>query len=112
MKWLIVTGDDFGISRGVNRGIVEAHRYGILTSTSLMVDRPACGEAAALARECATLSVGLHLELDPTDAAGVPRELERQVARFRQLVGSTPTHVDSHHDVHYDQRILPHVIGW
>jgi chitin disaccharide deacetylase len=112
MKWLIVTGDDFGISRGINRGIVETHRRGILTSTSLMVDRPACEEAAALAAEYATLSVGLHLELDPADAGRVPCELERQVARFQQLVGSAPTHVDSHHDVHYDQRILPQVLTW
>jgi len=47
---LIVTADDFGISRGVNRGIVEAHREGILTSTSLMVSRPAAVEAAVLGR--------------------------------------------------------------
>ena len=57
MKCLIVTGDDFGISRGINRGIVEAHLSGIVTSTSLMVDRPACEEAVALAGRCPTLSL-------------------------------------------------------
>ena len=41
MRYLIVNGDDFGLSPGVSRGIIEAHRHGILTSTSLMVDRPA-----------------------------------------------------------------------
>ena len=50
MKWLIVTGDDFGASCGINRGILEAHRAGILTSASLLVNRPASAEAAALAR--------------------------------------------------------------
>ena len=40
MKYLIVNGDDFGASRGINRGILEAHQDGILTSTSLFVDRP------------------------------------------------------------------------
>lgn len=112
MKWLIVTGDDFGITGGVNRGIVQAHREGILTSTSLMVDRPACEEAAVLGRACATLSVGLHLELDPDHAERIPAELERQLGRFVELVGAAPTHADSHHDVHYNPRVLPHVLAW
>jgi len=109
---LIVTADDFGISRGVNRGIVEAHRQGILTSTSLMVYRPAAVEAAVLGRDCPALSVGLHLELDPDGTADVPAELERQLGRFTELVGAPPTHVDSHHDVHRDPRVLPYVRVW
>jgi chitin disaccharide deacetylase len=111
-KWLIVTADDFGISRGVNRGIVEAHREGILTSTSLMVNRGGAKEAAALGRQCPALSVGLHLELDPSDPDAIPAELARQLARFVALVGAPPTHVDSHHDVHRDPRALPHVRAW
>ena len=112
MRWLIVTADDFGITSGINRGIIQAHREGILTSTSLMVDRPACEQAAALGRECVTLSVGLHLELDPGKPERLHGELERQVARFFELTGAAPTHVDSHHDVHYDPRVLPHVLAW
>ncbi len=111
-RWLIVTADDFGISRGVNRGILEAHRDGILTSTSLLVHRPAAEEAAALGRACRSLSIGLHLELDAKDVAGAPAALDRQLARFLELVGTTPTHVDSHHDVHRDSRIAPHVRSW
>ena len=111
MRLLIVTADDFGLSHGVNRGIVEAHREGILTSTSLMVHRPAAEQAAALARESPALSVGLHLELDPA-AADVPTELDRQLGRFTDLVGAPPTHVDSHHDVHKNPRVLPHVQAW
>src|SRR5205809_4741794 len=112
MRWLIVTGDDFGFTSGVNRAIVQAHREGILTSTSLMVDRPACEDAATLGRACATLSVGLHLELDPDDAERVPGELDRQLARFLELVGAAPARLDSHHDVHYDPRVLPHLLAW
>jgi chitin disaccharide deacetylase len=112
MRWLIVTADDFGITSGINRGIVQAHREGILTSTSLMVDRPECEEAAGLARENGTLSVGIHLELDPGAAARVPAELERQFTRFVKLVGARPTHADSHHDVHYHPRVLPDVLAW
>jgi chitin disaccharide deacetylase len=112
VKLLIVTADDFGITRGVNRGVVEAHRTGILTSTSLLVSRPASEEAVALARECPALSLGLHLELDPHDPEGAPAALERQVARFVDLVGMPPTHLDSHHDVHRHPQVQPHVLAW
>jgi hopanoid biosynthesis associated protein HpnK len=72
---LVVTGDDFGLASEVNRGVVRAHRDGILTSTSLMVSAPAVDEAVALARETPSLAVGLHLVLvqgrpaSPTAAA-------------------------------------------
>lgn len=61
MKSLIVNGDDFGYSREVNAGIIRAHREGILTSASLMVAEAARNEAAALAKDCPALDVGLHL---------------------------------------------------
>jgi len=113
MKWLIINGDDFGASHGINRGIIQAHRDGILTSTSLLVDRPASVDAAARACQHPHLSVGLHLELDAGDseAEGVAAQCERQLARFRELTGTLPTHVDSHHDVHRDPRMLPHVLA-
>jgi hopanoid biosynthesis associated protein HpnK len=60
-KSLIVTADDFGFSREVNAGVLKAHREGILTGTSLMVAGAARDEAAALAHECPSLDVGLHL---------------------------------------------------
>jgi len=112
VKVLIVTADDFGISRGVNRGIVEAHREGILTSTSLMVGRPASVEAADVGRACPALSIGLHLELDPAGAPDIRTQLDRQLGRFTDLVGAPPTHLDSHHDVHRDPRVLPYVRAW
>jgi hopanoid biosynthesis associated protein HpnK len=58
-----VTGDDFGLSAGVNAAIAASHREGILTSASLMVTGPAVSEAVALARELPDLSTGLHLVL-------------------------------------------------
>ncbi len=61
LKLLIVNGDDFGASAESNAGILRCHREGILTSTSLMVAEPARAEAAAAARECPELDVGLHL---------------------------------------------------
>ena len=109
MKWLIVNGDDFGMSVGISRGIVEAHRLGILTSTSFMVNRPASGQAAELARDYPRLSVGLHLEL--TDPARTCEEIEDQLECFHALVGAVPTHLDSHHDAHLADGVLPHVLS-
>ena len=107
MKYLIVNADDFGLSPGVTRGILEAHAGGILASTSLMVDAPASEAGARGAREAPRMSVGLHADLPPalTDGgddatARCGEELERQLRRFIELVGRSPTHMDSHHNVH------------
>jgi len=113
VRRLIVNADDFGAGRGINRGIVEAHRDGILTSASLMVEMPGSEEAAELAAGLPGLSLGLHAVLDKEDGA-VPgdrercrAELRRQLRRFAQLTGRPPTHLDSHHNVHRDLRLLP-----
>jgi predicted glycoside hydrolase/deacetylase ChbG (UPF0249 family) len=116
VKYLIVNGDDFGASSGINRGIVEAHERGILTSASLMVNMPCAEEAASRARVLPELSVGLHAAftaedgeplMDLRDAAACCRELERQIQRFANLVGTLPTHLDCHHNKHRDARLLP-----
>jgi hopanoid biosynthesis associated protein HpnK len=60
---LIVNADDFGRSHSINAAVARAHREGILTSASLMVNEAACAEAVTLARENPRLSVGLHLTL-------------------------------------------------
>ncbi len=62
-RYLIVNGDDFGLSAQVNAGILHAHRHGILTNTSLMVTAPAWEEAVELARSTQSLGVGLHVTL-------------------------------------------------
>jgi len=60
---LIINGDDFGYSEAVNRAIVLAHREGVLTSCSLMVNERAAPHAVELARSNPDLAVGLHLAL-------------------------------------------------
>jgi predicted glycoside hydrolase/deacetylase ChbG (UPF0249 family) len=60
---LIVNADDFGISEAVNRGIIEAHERGIVTSTSLLATAPAFDHAVELARCRPRLAVGVHLAL-------------------------------------------------
>ncbi len=72
---LIVNADDFGRSPSINQAVVQAHRGGILTTASLMVNEPACEEAVALARENPRLGVGLHLALSHGRSALTPEEI-------------------------------------
>jgi chitin disaccharide deacetylase len=105
---LIVNADDFGASSGVNRGIVECHRRGVVTSTSLMVTGPAAAEAVALSGANPELSVGLHWDVigederafDIGDERAVRAEWDAQLERFHDLMGRAPTHVDSHRHMH------------
>lgn len=63
VRRLIVNADDFGASASINQAVIRAHREGILTTTSLMVNEPAVAGAVQLARENPRLGVGLHLTL-------------------------------------------------
>jgi predicted glycoside hydrolase/deacetylase ChbG (UPF0249 family) len=119
---LIVNADDFGACEGVNRGIVEAHESGIVTSTSLMVGRPAADQAAAYGRRRPELAVGLHVELahwrvrrlawprassDERLEETVSRDVRTQLDRFRRLLGRDPTHIDSHQHRHRIASLRP-----
>ncbi|WP_409293298.1 chitin disaccharide deacetylase [Peribacillus sp. SCS-37] len=129
---LIVNADDFGYSKGVNLGIIEAYQNGIVTSATLMANMPGAEHASALAAENPGLGVGIHLVLDcgypvskkvPSlidekgkflntkavceqgDPAEIERELESQIERFLGF-GLKPTHLDSHHHVHGHENVF------
>jgi hopanoid biosynthesis associated protein HpnK len=72
---LIVNADDFGRSRSINEAVIRAHREGILTTASLMVNEAACGEAVELAKQHPTMGVGLHLTLLMGHSALLPRDI-------------------------------------
>jgi chitin disaccharide deacetylase len=130
---LIVNADDFGYSRGVNYGIIDAHQYGIVNSTTMMMNMPGINHAVELAKEHPTLKLGIHLVLTcgkplrsdvPTliDEQGnfkkmkdlnknlslmeLEREWTTQIDRFLNF-GLTATHFDSHHHVHSIPEFLP-----
>lgn len=63
MRRLIVNADDFGLTQGVNRAIVEAQGQGIVTSTTLMANGPAFEDAVQRATSVVELSVGCHVAL-------------------------------------------------
>ena len=75
MKLLIINGDDFGLTEGVNRGVLEAHQNGILTSTTLLANAPAFDSAVSLARSAPRLGVGVHLNLTLGQALSKPSEI-------------------------------------
>lgn len=119
---LVVNADDFGYTRDVNAGIVEAHVQGILTATTLMANGPAFDDAVRLARENRTLDIGCHLVL--VQGASLARrgqmlpatigellraltlrridayaELKPQVERILDA-GLAPLHLDTHKHTH------------
>jgi predicted glycoside hydrolase/deacetylase ChbG (UPF0249 family) len=123
-RYLIVNADDFGQSHGVNRGIIEAHECGVVTSASLMVRWPAARKAAAYARRHPKLSVGLHFDfaewtcengnwrplyevVSQDDVRAVRQEARRQLTVFRKLLDRDPTHLDSHQHAHRQRTLLP-----
>jgi predicted glycoside hydrolase/deacetylase ChbG (UPF0249 family) len=126
---LIVNADDLGRTRGINAGIATAHRAGIVTSATLMVNYPAAAEVRALAAANPALGIGLHVQLTggpaqlpaarlpslvgrdgllppkpeglgEADPAEVLAEVRAQLVRFRELLGRDPSHFDSHHHSH------------
>jgi predicted glycoside hydrolase/deacetylase ChbG (UPF0249 family) len=127
-KRLIVNADDFGFTPEVNLGILEAHRTGILTATTLMANGDAFDDAVSIARANATLDVGCHLVLIgghsvlPPHAAlplSVPELLRALAARRLQVydelaaqvrkilgAGLHPTHLDTHKHTHLAPPVL------
>jgi len=121
LKRLLVNADDFGFTRDVNEGIVEAHRNGILTATTLMANGAAFEHAVDLAKANPSLDVGVHFVLiggqsllngEPFPAS-VPSlvaavaagrlnlydELAAQARRIR-AAGLSPLHADTHKHTH------------
>jgi predicted glycoside hydrolase/deacetylase ChbG (UPF0249 family) len=113
MRHVIVNADDFGASTGTNRGIVECHARGVLTSTSMMVTGAAVEEAVEMSRAHPRLAVGLHWdvigederEFDLGDEQAVREEFAEQLRRFHELMGKSPTHIDSHRHMHLDDSV-------
>ena len=125
---LIVNADDFGFTRDVNAGIIEAHRNGIVTATTLMANGDAFDDALALARANPSLDIGCHVVLvqgqsvlEPARrlpettgqliaalAKGEIRLYDEIAAQIRRIMcaGVRVTHLDTHKHTH----LLPPVL--
>lgn len=124
MANLIFNADDFGYSNGINYGIIDAYRNGVLTSTTLMVTMSGTMHAVEIMKQNPKLAVGLHLNISLgkpltsgktlVDKNGffmkpdnLPKgylyneeelrsEIRAQYEKYLKLVGKKPTHLDSH----------------
>lgn len=92
MSRLIVNADDFGLTGGVNRAIVELHRAGVLTSATLMARAAATEGAIELAHATASLGVGCHVVLVDGDPVLPPQEIpslvDRRTGRLQPTLGA------------------------
>ena len=75
MRNLIVNADDLGWTDGVNRGIADAHRQGLVTSTSLLANGRAFDSALDVARGNPALGVGVHLNLSDGPPTASPENV-------------------------------------
>jgi predicted glycoside hydrolase/deacetylase ChbG (UPF0249 family) len=126
---LIINSDDFGLTPGVNLGIIDALKRGILRSTTAMMNMPAIEMAADLAKQNPELGVGIHLVLTAgkpllnthktivdengnflknailikkmdVDVEEVYAEYVAQMEKYIKTFGHLPTHIDGHHHTH------------
>jgi len=89
VRRLIVNADDFGLSAAVNTAVIRAHRDGILTTASLMVNEPGFDEAVRLAKENPKLGVGLHLTLLFGHSALSPEKIPGLVNSHGEFIGNS-----------------------
>lgn len=134
MKW-IINADDFGYCKGVNLGIVEAYKNGILTSATLMTGMPGFDHAIELLKENKGLGCGIHMtltayepvlkthktivdekgkffkspgkiNLEKIDLNEIYEEFCAQIEKAK-AAGVEITHLDSHHHVHMQESLRP-----
>lgn len=133
---LIINADDFGYSNGVNYGIIDAYKKGIVRSTTIMAGMPGFNHAIELAKENKGLGVGVHLTLTcykpilnnhktivdekgyfnkqlytkenikNIDLEEIYEEFIAQIEKVR-ATGIEITHLDSHHHVHTLKELKP-----
>lgn len=87
MKSLIVNADDLGWTAGVNRGIAEAHRNGLVTSASLLANGSAFEDGVKTARELPALGVGVHLNLSDGSPTSAPDQVKSLLSEKGEFAG-------------------------
>jgi hopanoid biosynthesis associated protein HpnK len=110
VRRLIVNADDFGLTAGVNRAIIEAHASGVVTSATLMANATAFQDAVQLTNAAPSLSVGCHIVLVDGSPISIPSQVstlhdgahsgqfERSLSSFvlRAIRGRiSPAHVEA-----------------
>lgn len=134
MTKLIINADDFGLSEGVNYGIISAYKSGVVRSTSVMANMPGFEHAMELLKENENLGCGVHMTLscykpvlsnlktivdengyfirritneviENMDLDEIYEEFCDQIEKVRAKTDIT--HLDSHHHVHTLEKLRP-----
>lgn len=128
VKKFIINADDYGLCEGVSLGILKAHRDGVLTSTTCMMNMPHIKKYLEMAKDYPNLGLGVHLTITAgpaltknsftdengnfqslnsyqdkkpiVDQSELYNEWKAQIEKFISITGHKPTHLDSHHHVH------------
>jgi len=138
-KMVIFHADDFNLTQGVNRGILEAHKYGIVMSTSIMINLPGIEESTVQLFDSPALDVGLHINLTYGKPVSEPeqvkslvddqgvfwrrpkilmeyakrediiREINAQL-KLAKKMNLNISHIDSHHHIHQFEPFIHHHI--
>lgn len=125
MKKLILVADDFGLTQGVNDGIIDAYENGILTEMSIMMDSPGTLNAIAKAKSDSIRNIGLHITLndivgtgiymrtndyiqllETADAKTLSSRVNDEIKKFEDALGMTPTHINGHHNCHLHPKVI------
>ena len=120
---LIITADDYGVTEGVSRGIIEAIEGGMVKCVSVLMNYVTADDIIQLGKavtERDEVGVGLHINLTEgkslttrrtfdssllNDLDFVRREMEAQVAAFKETFGEID-HINFHQHIHYDLRVM------
>lgn len=127
-KYLIVNADDFNLTRGTDRAILECHDKGIVSSTTVLVTLPLSSATAKSLKSRPLFGKGIHLSLTLGEAVSpktpfqlkrdllkkigkIPTkvaewEYEAQILKFKRLIGQLPSHMDTHHHIQVKSNIL------
>jgi predicted glycoside hydrolase/deacetylase ChbG (UPF0249 family) len=123
-KRIIFNADDFGYRKDINKGIIYAHKNGVVKSCSVLTQREAFEDAVFLSKENPNLKTGLHIDLDefieisrpqgtiaryknfPPSKRQITDAIDSQLEKFLNA-GLKLSHLDSHHHAHLLPEVLP-----
>lgn len=129
-KRVVVVGDDFGVTSGVNEGMVRCYKEGFLTELSLMVDAPKTKEAVLLSEDLNIKEVGLHQILFPwspdrrynrqdyidlfekASESEIQEIVTREFKVFEDMVGRKPSHLTAQYGIHGNLKVLEVVLDY
>ncbi len=104
---LIVNADDFGISPGISHGILYAIRKGIVTSTSILLNRNHLSHTQKLVQQNSDINWGIHIQVEDKNitAESIVAKTNEQLGVFQRYFKFKPTHLDYHKGFKFSKKM-------